>query len=128
MSDSYDILMVDFARLSNGCGMAPAGCRRFGSEVRAMIVSALLRFFGGGTLDVCIVLSPRALSCCRTAYWLFKSSSSILDDKIDSPSSSHWYLQISRSVLLSSCINRIIARSLAISNTRLKGWVGSSNI
>jgi len=62
MSDLRDMLMVDYWRLSNGGAMAPAGCRRFGSEVRAMTVSARLRFFGGGTLVVHIVLSRHAWS------------------------------------------------------------------
>ena len=49
--------MADFCRLSNGGAMAPTG-----SGVRAMTVSARLRFFGSGTLVVHIVLSRRAWS------------------------------------------------------------------
>jgi len=87
MSDSHDMLMVDFWRLSNGGAMALAGCRRFGSEVWAMTVSAWLRFFGGGTLVVCIVFLWRAWSRCRASCWFSKSSSSISDEKVDSPRS-----------------------------------------
>ena len=79
-SDSRDMLMTDFWRLSNGGAIAPAGCRRFGSGARAITVSARLRFFGGGTLVVRIVWSWRAWSRCRTSCWLSKSSSSISDD------------------------------------------------
>jgi hypothetical protein len=42
--------MVDFWRVSNGGAMAPVGCRRFGSDGRAMTVSAWFRFFGSGPL------------------------------------------------------------------------------
>jgi hypothetical protein len=128
MSDSCDMLMVDFCRLSNGGAMAPAGCRRFGSEVQAMTVSAWLCFFGGETLVVLIVLSWCAWSRCRTSWWLSKSSSSISDDKVDSQRSSHSFWLISRAVSSSSCFIRIIARTLAISNAILDGWVESSII
>jgi len=56
VSNSHNMLMVDFWRLSNGGAKALAGFRRFGSEVRAMTVSAQLRFFGSGTLVVHIVI------------------------------------------------------------------------
>jgi len=98
MSDLRDMLMVDFWRLGNGGDMAGAGCRRFGSEVRAMTVSVRLRFFGGGTLVVHIVISRHTWSRCRTSCWLSKSSSSISDDKVDSPRSSLSFSLISRSV------------------------------
>jgi len=60
MSDSGDMLMVDFWRLSNGGEMAPAGCRSFESYVHAMKISVRLRFFGSGTLPTRIVLSQCA--------------------------------------------------------------------
>jgi len=56
------MLMADSACLSNGGAMAPAGCHRVGSEVRAVPVSARLRFHGSGTFVVCVDLSRRALS------------------------------------------------------------------
>jgi len=55
-----DMLMVDIWCLSNGGAMARTGCRRFGSEARAMTLSAWLRSFGSGTLVVYIVLSLHA--------------------------------------------------------------------
>jgi len=42
---------------------------------------------GSGTLVVCNVLSRRVRSWSRTSCWLSKSSSSILDEKVDSPES-----------------------------------------
>jgi len=126
-SDSSNVLMVDFSRLSNGGAMDPAGCRRFGSEVCAMTVSAWLCFFGTGTLVVRIVLSQQAWSRCRTSCQLSKSCSSISDDKVDSRGSSLSFSLISQSLLSSSCFIRIIARTLAISNTILEGWVGNAN-
>jgi hypothetical protein len=56
--------MVDYWCLSNSGAMALAGCRRFGSEVRATTVSAWPRLFGSGTIVLCIVLSRRAWSRC----------------------------------------------------------------
>ena len=57
MSDSRNMLMVDFWRFSNGGDKALAGCRGFGSEGRAMTVSAQFCFFHCGTLVVPIILS-----------------------------------------------------------------------
>jgi len=88
MSDLRNMLMVNFWRLSNGGAMAPAGCHRFGSEVRVMTVSARFRFFGRGTSVVHIILSRRAWSRCRTSSWMSKLSSSISEDKVDYPASS----------------------------------------
>jgi len=67
MSDSHNMLMVDFWRLSNGGAMAPAGCRRYASEVCEITVSGQLHFFGSVTLVVRIVLSRRAYCRCRTS-------------------------------------------------------------
>ena len=47
--------MVDIWGWSDGGARDPAGCRRFGSEVRAKTISAQVRFFGSGTLLVRIV-------------------------------------------------------------------------
>jgi len=123
-SDSRDMLMTDFWSLSNGGAIAPAECRRFGCVARVTTVSARLRFFGSGTLVVCIVLSWHAWSRCRTSCRMSKLSSSILDDKVDYPGSSLLSLLISRSVSSSSCFIRIRPWTLAISNTILEGWVG----
>jgi len=60
MSDSGNLLMVDFWRMSNGGARAPAACHRFGSDVRAMTVLARFHFFGSGTLVVRIILWRRA--------------------------------------------------------------------
>jgi len=128
MSDSRNMLMDDFWHLSNRGAMAPAGCRRFGSEVWAMAVSARLHFYSSGTLVVCLVSSRRAWSRCRTSCWLTKSSSSISVEKVDYPRSSLLFSLIYRSVSLSSYFIRIIARTLAISNTILESSVGSFNI
>jgi hypothetical protein len=63
--------------------MAPTG-----SGVRAMTVSAQLRFFGSGTVVVGIVISRRARSRYRTSSQWSKSSSSISDEKVHYPRSS----------------------------------------
>jgi len=55
MSDSCNILMVDFWHLRNGGAKAPDGCRRFRTELRAMTVLARFHFIGSGTLVVCII-------------------------------------------------------------------------
>jgi len=128
MSDSHDILVVDFWRLSNSRAGAPAGCCRFGSGVRAMTVLARLHFVGSGTLVVRNVLSRHAWSRCRTPCWFSELSSSISDDQVDSPGYSFSSLPISPSVMSSSCLITIITRTVAISNTILEGWVGSWNI
>jgi len=127
-SDLHDMLMTDFWRLSNGGVITPAGCHRFGSKVRVMTVPAQLRFFGSGTLVVRIVLSQCAWSRCRTSCWMLKYSSSISDDKVDSPGCSLSSLLITWSVSSSSCLIRIIAWTLAITNTIPEGWVGCSKI
>jgi len=127
-SDSRNMLMVDVWHLSNGGTMAQAGCRRCGSEVHAMTVSAWLHSFSSGTLVVCIVLSRHAWSRCRTSYWCSQLSSSILDDKVDSPGSSLSQSLISRSGSSPSYFIQIRARTVPISNILLEGWVGSSNI
>jgi len=124
MSDSCNMLTVDFWRLSSGGAMALAGCRRFGREVRAMTVSAQLRVFGSGTLVIHNVLLRHVWSRCSISCWLSKSSFSISDDKGDSAGSSLSSSLIPRLVLSSSCLIRIIARRLAISNTIHKGCVG----
>jgi len=54
-SDSGDMLMADFWRLSNRGAMAPTGCHRVGRGVRAMTVLARLCVFGSRTLVVRIV-------------------------------------------------------------------------
>jgi len=82
------MLIVDFWHLSNGDAMVATGCHRVGSGMPAMTVSALLRFFSGGTLVVRIVLSQRTWSRCRTYNQVSKSSFSILDSQVDSPGSS----------------------------------------
>jgi hypothetical protein len=107
--------------------MAPAGSRRSGSEVHAMTVSARLRLFLRGTLLIRIVISSRGWSRCRTSCWL-SSCSSISNDQVDSAGCSLSFSLITQSVSLLSCYIRIIAQTLAISNTILEGWVGSSNI
>jgi len=127
-SDSRDMLMTDFWRLNNGGAITQAGCCRFGSGALPMTVSARLCFFGGCTLVVRIVLSRRAWSRWRTSCRMSKSSSSISDDKVNCPGSSLSPLLISRSVSSSYYFIKIIARTLAISNTILEGWVGCSNI
>jgi hypothetical protein len=62
MSDSRDLLMLHSWHLSNGGAMTLARCRRFGCVVRAMTVSAGLRYFGSGTHVVHIGLSQNAWS------------------------------------------------------------------
>ena len=69
-SDSRNMLMVDFRPLSNGGAMAPAGCRRFGSEVCAMTVSAQLHFFGSGTSATTPVPSETP-GCSGRLWWLW---------------------------------------------------------
>jgi len=83
-SDSHHMLMADYWHLSNGGVMAVTGCHRLGSGVQAMTVSARLHFFGGWTLVVRIVLLRRTWSRCRTSCRMSKSSSSILNNKVDS--------------------------------------------
>jgi hypothetical protein len=109
--------------------MATGKGHRFGSDVRAMMICAQLWFFGSGTLVVCIILSRRARPRCRTSCGLSKLSSSISEDKVDSPWSSLSILLISRSVLSPFCIiRRTIKRRLAITNSILEGWIGSAHI
>jgi len=108
--------------------MAPVTCLRFGSEVHAMTVFAWCRFFGSGTLVVHIVRSQSAWSRWATSCCLYKLSSLITHDKVDSPGCSRSFSLISWSVSSLSCLIRIILRTLAISNTILEGWVGSSII
>jgi hypothetical protein len=62
MSDSRNILMVDFLCLYTGIGMAVARCCRYGCKVRAMRDLAWLRFVGSGTLLGYTVLAPHARS------------------------------------------------------------------
>jgi hypothetical protein len=124
ISDSCDMLLVDVWQLSNVGATAPAGCPRFGRDVRAITVSARIRFFYAGTLVVRIVLSCCCRSSCKTSCRMYKSSSSMSDDEVDSPRSSLWFLLISWSVSLSSCFITRTAQSFGISNTILEGWVG----
>ena len=93
-----------------------------------MTVSARFSFFGGGTLVVPIVLSRRAWSRCRTTCWLSKSSSSLSDDKVDSRRSSRSFSLISRSVSVSSCFIRLIARTLHQRKTFPSGRNGSVKV
>jgi len=57
MSESHNVSIVDVWGLGNGGPMAKAGCRRFGSKVHAMTVSASLSFIGSGSLRIRIVFS-----------------------------------------------------------------------
>jgi len=124
-SDSRDMLMADLWRLSNGGTMAANECRRFGSRVQAMTVSARLPCFGSGTLVVRNVSSRRAWSGCRTSCQISNSSCSISDDRVDTPAASLWWLLISQSVLSSSSFIWTVAQTLAII---LESSVGSWDI
>jgi len=116
-SDSHDMMMADLWQLRNGGTMAPTGCCRFGSGVRAMTVLARFRLVGSGTCVVRIVLSQHAWSGCRTSRQMSKSSSSISDHNVDSPGSSLSSLLISLLVSSSSCFIRRIAWTIATSAT-----------
>jgi len=63
-SDSRDVLMVEFWHFSNDGSIALTACRRFGSGVRAMTVSAQLHLFRSGTIVIRMILSWRAWSRC----------------------------------------------------------------
>jgi hypothetical protein len=128
MSDSRNMLMTDFQHVSNGGAIAQAGCRRFGSGAWPMTVGPHLRFFGSGNLVVRIDLSCWAWSRCMASCRMSKLSSSIADDKVDSPGSSLSSLLISQSISPLSCSMGILARALAISNTILEGWDRYSTI
>jgi hypothetical protein len=67
MSDMHDMLMADCWHLNCGVTMAPTGCLRLGSGVRAITLSAWLRFIGSGTLEVSLLLPQHAWSRCRTS-------------------------------------------------------------
>jgi len=118
-SELRHMLMVDIWLLSNGGTMAPTECHRFGSGVWAMTVSAWLHCFGSRTLVVRIVILWHTRSRCRISCRLFKSSSSIFYDMVESQGSTIWLSMVFWSVLSSTCCIRIIPWTLTISNTIL---------
>jgi len=95
---------VDIWHLSSGGAIAPAGLQGFESWGHAITVSVQVYIFGSETFLIHPDLSWHIWSRSRMSCWCSKSSSSMIDDKVDSPWCALWSALISGAVSL-SCYN-----------------------